>query len=174
MKKSTLSFLAAFIFIHTAHTQNVGIGTITPNSTARLHVSIAEDASSGFLVTGNTVAGGLGTVPDLGAGSRLMFYPAKGAFRAGAVDGTQWNNSSVGIYSTAIGYGSLASGSYSTSIGYQNTAINYAATAFGYSNLANGIASFATGNFTVSSGDYSFAAGRTKYCQRNLCCFHGA
>src|SRR6056297_4170621 len=47
------------------------------------------------------------SIPAEGAGTRLMWYPAKAAFRAGRVgrnkDGTQWNASKVGDYSVAFG-----------------------------------------------------------------------
>lgn len=43
---------------------------------------------------------GTGVIPVEGAGTRMMWYPAKAAFRAGQIglnkDGTQWNNSNVG------------------------------------------------------------------------------
>jgi hypothetical protein len=58
--------------------QNVGIGTNTPNAAAMLHVNIGSSPSHGFLVTGTE--NGTPTVPNLGAGSRLMFYPGKAAF----------------------------------------------------------------------------------------------
>src|SRR6056297_788060 len=47
------------------------------------------------------------SIPAAGAGTRLMWYPAKAAFRAGRVglfkDGTQWNATKVGDYSVAFG-----------------------------------------------------------------------
>ena len=86
--------------------QNVGIGTTAPNPGALLHVNLGTSTTKGFLVSG-TYTGG--TVPDLGAGARLMFYPGKLAFRAGNVTGTQWDNSNVGTSSVALGYNAIAS-----------------------------------------------------------------
>ena len=65
--------------------QNVGIGTTAPQPTAKLHVDLGTSLTDGFLVTGNFST--TGTVPDLGAGSCMMFYPAKAAFRAGLATG---------------------------------------------------------------------------------------
>ncbi len=115
MKK--YSFFCPIIFLITCqlHAQNVGIGTTTPNSTALLHVDLGTSITNGLLVTGtlNTLA----TVPDFGAGSRLMFYPGKGAFRAGYVIGTQWDNVNVGDFSAAMGTNTTANGRNSTAMG---------------------------------------------------------
>ncbi|RZK97733.1 MAG: hypothetical protein EOO89_32880, partial [Pedobacter sp.] len=92
---------------------NVGIGTDQPNVDAALHLHVQNE--KGFLVTGST--NGFNTYPDLGAGSRMMFYPGKGAFRAGMVTGTGWNNASVGLYSVGMGLNTTASGGYSTALG---------------------------------------------------------
>jgi hypothetical protein len=60
--------------------QNVGIGTTTVLS--KLHID-----DGGLLITGTT-----GAVPVEGAGTRLMWIPSKSAFRAGEVNGTNWND----------------------------------------------------------------------------------
>jgi len=64
---------------------NVGIGTTTPSELFHLSTS----ANEGLLVTGTYNASG--TVPSFGAGTRMTFYPNYAAFRAGSVDGTQWD-----------------------------------------------------------------------------------
>ena len=101
MKKKLLllHLLAATFF---AHAQNVGIGTPTPDSSALLHVDVGSSTTKGLLVNGtfNLLTS---TVPNLGAGSRMMFYPGKAAFRAGRVDGLQWDNANLGFYSFATG-----------------------------------------------------------------------
>lgn len=63
--------------------QNVGIGTTTPN--ARLHV-----ADSAVLFTGPPIiiSPTIFDPPASGAGSRMMWYAAKAAFRVGTVNGT--------------------------------------------------------------------------------------
>src|SRR5690349_5828772 len=59
----------------TACPQNVGIGTATPHASALLHVDLGASTSAGLLVTGTFNASS--SVPNLSAGTRLMFYPAK-------------------------------------------------------------------------------------------------
>ena len=66
------------------------------------------DSSSVNLLQINTDAGmvargilGYGSVPVSGSGVRLMWYPSKAAFRAGGVDGAQWDDADIGQYSAA-------------------------------------------------------------------------
>lgn len=135
---------------------NVGINTSTPNATAQLHVDLGSSTTNGILVTGTAVSG---TIPDLGGGSRMMFYPGKGAFRAGYVNGTQWDNANVGSYSTAIGYNDTAKGYASIAMGQQTTASGMNGIAMGYSTAASGGYSTAMGNNTTASGNHSTAMG---------------
>jgi len=121
----------------------VGIGTTSPGG--QLHV---QDGSVLF-------AGTTGTTPASGAGTRLMWIPAKGAFRAGVVASTQWDDASIGTHSTVGGgYNNTASGSRSTiSGGSGNTAGNYAAVGGGNSNNASG------GYAAIGGGDDNTASG---------------
>ncbi len=116
---------------------------------------------------------GTGTLSLSGAGTRMVWYPGKAAFRAGYVDGTQWNNANIGNYSVAFGYDAIASGVMSTALTFLTTASgNYSlaagpfssattlgSTALGYSTLANGTESTALGVLTTASGPYSVAMG---------------
>ena len=144
---------------------NVGIGVTAP--TTALHI-----VGSGFLAVG-TYTGTSGTIPTSGAGTRMMWYPAMAAFRAGYVSGTQWDDPNTGQYSVAIGYNTTASGQYSTAMGYGTTASNGSSTAMGTNTVASGgqstamvygttassAQSIAMGNGTIASGGQSFAAG---------------
>lgn len=114
----------------------LGFGTSTP--LVGFHVM----NTNGVAFTGTH---GTGSIPVSGAGSRMMWYPGKSAFRAGYVASVQWDNGSVGQYSFAAGYNTIASGMYSVS--------------FGQACSASGEGSFAAGKGTISSGLYSFAAG---------------
>jgi hypothetical protein len=76
------------------------------------------------------------SIPATGAGTRLMWYPAKAAFRAGLVSGTQWDASNVGDYSVAFGFDTEASGLAATAIGGRTTASGVRATALGYNTTA--------------------------------------
>ena len=73
--------IAALFFLTTLQAQNVGIGTSSP--IARLHV-----ADSNVLFTGPASIPVTTTYypPASGAGSRIMWYPQKAAFRVGFVD----------------------------------------------------------------------------------------
>ncbi|MEO7461924.1 MAG: tail fiber domain-containing protein [Ferruginibacter sp.] len=120
----------------------VGIGTITPNASALLHVNIGTVSSKGLLVSG---ANNFSALPNLGAGSRLMFYPGKAAFRAGFIDGIQWDDANVGSYSSALGYNTMANG--------------YSSTALGFQTRASGEGAFASGKFSIANSDYATAMG---------------
>lgn len=136
-KKLLLLLLLAATFFTNA--QNVGIGTTTP--LARLHIT---DSSVLFSATG-----GIPVTPGLpplqGEGRRMMWYADKAAFRAGYVDGTQWDKDNTGVYSAAFGY--------------NNTAFGFASVALGYNTAASGSYSTSIGNSTIASGDYSVATG---------------
>ena len=84
--------------------QNVGIGTINP--LARLHVA---DSSAIFTATG-VVPVSPGDAPISGEGRRMMWYADKAAFRAGYVDGVQWDKDNIGKWSIATGRNTTASG----------------------------------------------------------------
>jgi hypothetical protein len=132
---------------------NVGIGTSTP--LARLHVT---DNSVLFSATGN-LPGQVGAPPVSGAGRRAMWYVDKAAFRTGYVDGTQWNQNSIGDYSFASGNNTTASGSYAFAIGNGTNASGTSSTAMGYISSATGISSTALGQGASASGLYSTAIG---------------
>ena len=137
--------------------QNLGIGTMTPNPSALLHVELGSSTTKGFLVTG--VYDFNSTVPNPGAGSRIMFYPGKGAFRAGVVTGTQWNDENVGQLSTALGFNTIAS--------YLGTAMGYHATASGSAAIAIGQNSIASGFHSIVLGENNLAPGNNGICIGN-------
>jgi Head domain of trimeric autotransporter adhesin len=126
---------------------NVGIGTTTPD--ALLHVQ------KGAVLFDSTI----GSTPVSGAGTRMMWIPAKIAFRAGAVSGTQWDDANIGTYSFAAGWNTKASGIFSTSMGDQTTASSGSSTAMGYLTSAIGAFSTSMGYFTTASGEATTAMG---------------
>jgi hypothetical protein len=131
-------------------TGKVGIGTSTFNGT----LSLAGD--DGILASGTH---GSGTALSLGAGTRLMWYPRKSALRAGNVNGTEWNDGSIGNYSAAFGQNTIASGVSSLASGSSTTASGSAAAAFGTSTTASGTNSFAAGSTAQATGTGSVALG---------------
>ncbi len=157
------------------HTGKVAIGTATPASNAVFQVDLGTNATNGVLFTGTYNAAA--TVPNLGSGTRMMFFPGKSAFRVGHVDGNEWDNSNVGEYSVATGRNSIASGLGSSAFGYSYATGLYS-TALGSSisngshalssgiGTANGSYSLATG-FTTANGNYSISGGNLSIANGN-------
>lgn len=165
---------------------NVGIGTNSPG--ALLTVDGTGNSSGGsVLFTGDFNSSTPANPPASGTGTRMMWYPPKGAFRAGTISGTQWDKNYLGYYSAAFGNDCTASGDYSlsaggscsasedyavalgshatatgqisTSIGYYTEASNNCAFATGYLTTASGNSSAAFNNSTTASGGYSASFG---------------
>ena len=158
MKKITLFAAISFCILFTKLYAQVGIGTATPNAASLLHIDAGTSTTKGILITG-AYNFSTGTVPNLGGGSRLMFYPGKAAFRAGFVDGTQWDDRNIGTGSTATGYSTTASGYYSVAMGVGNQATGNFSTALGRDNLASGDYATVFGANNIASGQYSTAMG---------------
>jgi outer membrane murein-binding lipoprotein Lpp len=77
------------------------------------------DSAGGVVALGQIT---LGIIPASGAGTRMMWHPAKVAFRAGYADaGGQFDESNIGYYSIAAGALVTAAGNYSVALGNQNT-----------------------------------------------------
>lgn len=114
------------------------------------------DKSGGFFVRGEL---GIGSLPITGAGTRVLWYPFKGAFRAGGVDGAQWDDANLGFYTLASGYSSIATGVYSVSLGNENKATGSSSIAMGAGNNAAGNGSFVVGHSSVGINTYSIAMG---------------
>lgn len=145
----------------------VGINTSTP--LAYLHV-----ADSSVVFTAATILPvSPGNTPVNGAGTRMMWYPQKAAFRSGTVDGTQWDKDNIGNYSFAAGQNAKATGANSAAfgknvnangdasvaIGEFSTTNDQRTTAIGYVSTANGYASTAIGFGTTANGNYSVSIG---------------
>lgn len=111
--------------------------------------------SGSLLVTGS----GTGGIPVEGAGTRMMWYMDKGAFRAGTVSSTQWDDTNIGNSSVAMGTQTTASGTGSVAMGRITTASGQYSTAFGILTSATGQSSTAFGQETTASGLYSIAGG---------------
>jgi hypothetical protein len=155
-------FFGVFLSATTAPAQ-------TPNATIENgndEVRLQTFYNGGLLAPGTIVVDGTETdsIPAEGAGTRLMWYPEKAAFRAGrvgAVAGNEnlWDASNVGVYSVAFGVDTEASGEESTAMGEETTASGEESTAMGDETTASDLAATAMGELTTASGDRSTAMG---------------
>ena len=130
---------------------NVGIGTSSPE----FRVSLDNDG--GIIAKGTFNSGS--TLTTSGAGTRLIWYPKKVAFRAGVVAGSEWNDENIGFFSVAMGFSTIASGTPSTAMGHSTKASGNYSTAMGRSTTASGQSSTVMGFLTAASGDHSTAMG---------------
>jgi trimeric autotransporter adhesin len=149
----------------------IGIGTTSP--AAQLHVNGTGLGEGNVMFAGEWKLSGAGDPPVSGAGTRMMWYPDKAAFRAGNVQDDEWDKANTGDCSVAIGYNTTASGEgsaafgwithaegdASTATGFVTWASGHYATAMGYNSFAHGYASTAMGMLSVASGDYSTVMG---------------
>lgn len=115
-------------------------------------------------------------IPATGEGSRMMWYPAKGAFRAGRIlhNTEGWDAANVGNYSVAFGLdteasavgamafgeGAEASGEHAVSLGHQTEAAGFRSTAIGGTTRAYGTLSTAIGFATEATGQAATAMGQ--------------
>ncbi|WAC13750.1 tail fiber domain-containing protein [Dyadobacter pollutisoli] len=128
-----------------------------------------------------------GILENPGDGTRLIWYPRKGAFRAGSVFGSNYDHAQIGYLSASFGLNTTSAGSFSVAVGNstkspgqssfasgnqteaagngsiavgnQSVAVGQNSVSMGISNLAKGDNSVATGYNNEAIGDASFAAG---------------
>jgi hypothetical protein len=98
-------------------------------------------------------------VSSVGEGQRLIWHPAKAAFRAGYAGINRWEEDAIGSYSVAFGNNNMALGAQSTAFGLSSTASGETASAFGDNTQATGIASTSMGISTIAAGTASTALG---------------
>ena len=153
MKNIILCIAWVFCTVVT-NAQNTGIGTTTP--LARLHVTDSNVVFTGPPTIDFTTPF---PPPIQGPGSRMMWYPQKAAFRAGIVDGAQWDKDNIGRYSFAVGFGTMASGDEAFASGSRSTASGVVSTAMGRS-TASGNWSTAAG-LSLAAGAFAFAGGNS-------------
>jgi len=126
---------------------------------------IVNSAGDSVLVSyeggGFAAFGELGSspIPAEGSGVRLMWYPAKAAFRAGEDITGFWDDANIGTHSVAFGIDTKASGPYATAMGGTTTASGEYSTALGENTTASADLSTAMGNGTTASGLGATAMG---------------
>jgi hypothetical protein len=135
----------------------VGIGNINPYAT--LHITGYNPGQGSVLFEGIFQGSGALTPPAEGYGSRMMWYSDKAAFRAGHINGSQWDKDSIGDYSVALGWNVKAKGNTSVAFGSNTSAIGYGTTAMGNNTFASGNISTAMGAHTKATASYSTAMG---------------
>ncbi len=136
---------------------HTGFGTDHP--AALLHTYGSAAGGGNVLFEGSYKSTNPGDPPASGAGTRMMWYPDRAAFRAGGVGGTDWNKANIGAYSVAMGYNTKANSAYSTAMGWVTEASGLAATAMGNSSTASGDNATAIGYAATASGNFSSAIG---------------
>lgn len=140
--------------IYNTNTGNAGIGTTTPLS--RLHIK------GGGLLLDSTA----GSVLLEGPGTRMMWIPNKGAFRAGRADlfdltygGYDFDSATIGLNSFAAGYNARASGNFSFAGGYYTHARGESSFAIGYGSVARESWSFSIGKSVNANAPLSIVIG---------------
>ena len=137
---------------------NVGIGTTNSSASLTIGDGVANDGA--LVAKGYGVVGTNGqTLATSGAGTRLIWYPKKAAFRTGGVDGTQWDDVNIGLYSVAMGDRPKASGDDAVALGGLVTASNTSSVAIGWNNSSSGSYSSALGAGSQATGSGSNAYG---------------
>lgn len=153
---------------------NLGyLGLGTPSPIFKL------DVSGGGIIA----RGGNEVLPNGLSGNRMIWYPAKSAFRAGNA-GNQWDDANIGVYSVAFGgktqasgvgsfaagNSAVASGGYSFSFGNNVNSTGVYSSTFGNSNNTSGIGSLTAGQGNNTSADYSatFGGGNTNSGSHSL------
>jgi hypothetical protein len=146
MKKTiaTLSAAAGVLMLATAASAQTPDSAFAVSSGGQGLFRVNVDG--GALFGGTYDGDGSGTgIPAEGSGTRMMWYPRKGAFRAGGISGTQWDAANIGDYSVAIGQDVRASASNAVAFGLRSTAAQQSSFAAGEDNTASGAASVALG-----------------------------
>ncbi len=114
------------------------------------------------LKNGDFIVGSDDVPPASTISDTLMFFDkSKGAFRSGGVtNSTAWAPDSIGVYSLASGYNTLASGNASLAHGFITRATAQSSVALGQSTQATAGRAIAVGTNTIASGVSSIAAGQ--------------
>jgi len=99
--------------------------------------------------------------------NRFFFNKSKGAFRAGRVFSTQWDDSNIGLQSVAFGNGTIASNFQTFAAGNNTTASGFSSVAFGNNTVSSATQSFAAGNFSIASGNQSLSIGNSAEATEN-------
>lgn len=120
---------------------------VSKSGNSLLRVDVKGGAVFGGTYEGSSATG----IPREGAGTRMLWYPGKAAFRAGTINGTQWDDANIGLYSTAFGQDARALGDGSIAVGNRAVAANTGTIAMGEDVVATGANSVVLGYRASSS-----------------------
>ncbi len=175
------SFGATSSFFWDKANERLGIGTSSPS----FKLTLENDGGILALGNGDGFLNQQGEIISVtGTGTRMIWYPRKGAFRAGGIldpsmltfpsnDTDQWDDSNIGALSFAANLDNIAFGGGSAAFGIlnkalgdssfvggaNNTSSGFASLAFGLSNISSATSSAVFGTANEASGERSFAIG---------------
>jgi hypothetical protein len=149
MKVRTSAFALALVLASTAlHAQ----ATDSALAVSYGGQSLFRVNNNGTAFFGGTYdSGATNGAPTSGSGTRMFWYPGKGAFRAGGIDGTQWDDANIGLYSIALGQNVRALGDNAIAVGLRAVAANTGTVAMGEDVTATGAYSVVLGYKASSS-----------------------
>jgi trimeric autotransporter adhesin len=157
-RRSDVSLVAAFVAISAL---SIGAAPVTAQSDILLQLRsgspasdrVRVDSAGGFVAMGTL---GVGIIPATGCGYRMMWYPFRGAFRAGTTDDggacNYWDDANIGFYSWAGGNLTKATAFASFAFGDQMTVSGVDAAGFGASSTVSGTIGFSAGASNTCSG----------------------
>jgi hypothetical protein len=131
-------------------------------STLRFRVNSDGGTVSTGTWDGDEAATGAGGVPLEGAGSRVLWFGGKAAFRAGNVGSfgsTYWDLANLGFGSAAFGQNTRASGNYSFAAGQSTTASGDESVALGNSGTASADRAFSFNGTASAVGAVAIGSG---------------
>lgn len=141
-----------------------------PIAPAQLPNTFVVQPQGGFAVVTDTTQNA--AIPAQGPGQRLMWHGTKSAFRAGKVQGGQWDDPNLGFYSTAFGLNTTAAGTASVAAGNNVHALANLSVVLGSNATADDTGSFLFGDgsntgpmFSAAANSFTsrFAGGYTVY-----------
>jgi hypothetical protein len=143
---------------HVAFQIQNGGATIGPDLIYSGRIDMGGSANFGSSLIARDAAINPALLPT-GAGTRMMWIGQKAAFRAGAVNGGQWDFSRLGDGSVALGRNGTASGQDAVAIGGSTEALGSHAVAIGFLSGASGNRGIAIGHLSSATGTESMALG---------------
>lgn len=102
-----------------------------------------------------------GAIPVTGSGMRFMWWPSKGAFRAGNAVSSEWDSLNIKDYSFAYGNQVTANGYGAFAMGDQVNVTSTVGAGFGSAIRVSGTAGFSAGASNVSGGFCGVTLGYT-------------